>query len=74
MNNLHVLPTANADSALRVAKEILAMCEKGEVVEFTATLLLKDGCTQTMGSALSSRTRMAGMLLQAAIERLTIED
>ena len=58
------------ESAVEYARALLARCESGEVVAVTTVEELKGGTYVILGSTCSSRTQTAGMLLDAAIQRL----
>lgn len=71
--NLHVLPNNTTNSVVEYVRELLERCEKGEVIAITAVEELPEGRYQIAGSRCESRTRMAGMLLDAAIVRLNTD-
>jgi hypothetical protein len=70
VNKVTVIKPGVSTSCVKIARELLARCESGEVLEFTAAILLRNGNTESLGTTLESRTRMAGMLLEAAMDRL----
>lgn len=59
------------ESVIDYAKGLLARCEAGEVVAITAIEESPGGTYALAGSSVSSRTQTAGMLLDAAIHRLS---
>ena len=69
-NKIVAIQSSASASCINIARELLARCESGEVLEFTVAALLRNGKTESLGTTLESRTRMAGMLLQAALDRL----
>lgn len=56
------------------ARGLLQRCESGEVIAVTAVEELRGGRYSIEGSSTNSRTQTAGMLLDAAITRLTKDD
>lgn len=58
-------------SAIEYARALLVRCESGLVVAITAIEELPGGTYSLQGSSVSSRTATAGMLLDAAINRLS---
>lgn len=57
-------------SAIEYAREMLQRAESGEIQGFTAVLEKRGGDYEIFGSSISSRTSMAGKLLEAAVTRL----
>ena len=70
VSTVTVIKPGVSASCVKIARELLARCESGEILEFTAAVLLRNGNTLSLGTSLESRTRMAGMLLEAAMDRL----
>lgn len=69
--NLHLIPNKQVNSdVVEYVTDLLARCKKGEVLAVTVIEELPEGRYQICGSTCESRTRMAGMLLDAAVTRL----
>lgn len=68
---ISVVKFSQSNAAIAEAKALLARCESGETIAFTAIEELPGGTYRVTGSATSSRTGTAGMLLDAAITRLS---
>jgi hypothetical protein len=71
MSNIVELQTTPDFKAVECAKELLQRCEAGETIAFTVVEELSGGRYRLGGSAVASRTQTAGMLLDAAISRLS---
>lgn len=71
---LKVLPLQRDQGAIDYARGLLRRCEAGDVVAVTAVEELRGGTYSIQGSATPSRTQTAGMLLDAAIARLTRDE
>lgn len=61
------------DSAVAYARELLDLCESGEVVSITILEEFRDGTYHIAGSSLGNRWLTAGRLLDAAMTRLLNE-
>jgi hypothetical protein len=59
------------DDVIAYARDLLARCEAGEVIAVTAVEEYPGGTYAVGGSSSNSRTQTAGMLLDAAITRLS---
>ena len=68
--NMKLILYKRNESAVDYVRALLARCESGEVVAVTTVEELKGGTYVVLGSTSSSRTQTAGMLLDAAIQRL----
>lgn len=55
---------------MEYARDLLARCERGEVLSITVVEEIPGDSYTVGGSSCESRTRMAGMLLDAAMMRL----
>lgn len=53
-----------------MARDLLLECESGEVTEFVAICYRRDGYYRFYGGGVESRHKMAGALLDAALNRL----
>ena len=70
---LTLLPKKDNTSAIEFARGLLARCESGEVIAVTAIEESMGGTYVVLGSTTPSRTQTAGMLLDAAMQRLKEE-
>ena len=68
---MHIVPITRSATAIEYARALLVRCEAGEVIAVTAIEERQGGTYCLQGSAVSSRTATAGMLLDAAINRLS---
>ncbi len=68
---LYVLPNAIQESTIKYVRDLLTRCEAGEVVAVTAMTERRDGTMTIEGGETMSVFQTAGMLLHAAIVRLT---
>lgn len=67
---MKVVPPKVNKTAVAYAEKLLKKTQSGEIVGVTAVEEYSDGTFNSGGSSCSSRTAMAGMLLDAAITRL----
>ena len=67
---MQVVPPKVNKTAVAYAESLLKKAQSGEVIAITAVEEYSDGTYTTAGSSCSSRTAIAGMLLDAAITRL----
>jgi len=74
MKNLHSINKLSNASAIEYAKGLLERCEAGLVWGVTAIEEHPGGKYSLAGSMTKSRTATAGMLLDAAIMRLTDDE
>ena len=72
--SLNVVPLTRSTTAIEYAKGLLARCEAVETVAVTAVEEQPGGTYKLQGSAVSSRTATAGMLLDAAMTRLQSDE
>lgn len=70
MTKLTVIKPSTCKGAIEYARELLARCELGEVIAVTSVEEHPGGTYSLLGSATTSRTQTAGMLLDAALMRL----
>lgn len=70
MSIVKLVPRNYSLSAVEYVRDLLIRCESGEVTSVTVVEHLPGGTYHVGGSAASSRTQIAGMLLDAAIVRL----
>lgn len=68
---LEVVKNAQSRAAIDYAKGLLARCEAGEVIAITAIEEEPNGTYSVKGSITTNRLTTAGMLLDAAVTRLT---
>lgn len=71
LKNVSVLRTAAATGATEYARGLLARCEAGEVVAVTAIEEHPGGTYELGGTVTPSRFQTAGMMLEAAVTRLS---
>jgi hypothetical protein len=70
MSKIVALKSTINETAVKAAEGLLERCKSGETISYTAIEDLKDDKYAVSGSSIESKTRMAGMLLDAAIIRL----
>ena len=71
MGKLKIVDLTINKSLVEYAEGLLDRAKKGDVIAITAVEEYPDGTYNTCGSSVSSRTQTAGMLLDAAINRLS---
>lgn len=70
---IRVIKNTHSEAAIEYAKELLSRCESGEIVAITAIEETPRGTYLIRSSSTPDRFSTAGMLLEAAITRLTTE-
>jgi hypothetical protein len=68
---LQIVKNAQSQAAIEYARALLLRCEAGEVIAVTAVEETPDGSYSVKGSTTPNRLTTAGMLLDAAVTRLT---
>lgn len=74
MRKVSTLIPAQQQAAIASARELLAHCESGICVAFTAIEEHPDRTYAIVGNKTASRHETAGMLLDAAVTRILDED
>lgn len=67
---MNIIPLKANQELIEYVADLLERCKKGDVVAVTVIEEYPEGEYATKGTKISSRTQTAGMLLDAAIQRL----
>lgn len=69
MNIQEIRPAVN-QNAVDLARQLLAACEAGEVIEFCGVQIERGGTHTTIATETESKLRVVGALMRAVVDRL----